>query len=243
MTVVITMAGAGSRFRNWGDDVPKHMIRARGHTLFEWSMRTLEKFFDHHFIFACSCDHDTHWIKYQAAHLGVKNVSIAPRRSISFGQAETAFDVMHLADSHEPVWIFNIDTYIKHGVSPLDISGYQGCAHVFESRNSSMSFVKYDDDGEVIDFAEKIPISNWATVGLYGFESADLYHRFYTEAYLDGRVEEVGGERYIAPIYKLLLKAGKSVCAPKLELAAVNILGTPTEVLRFDPLAGPSKGL
>jgi len=98
-----------------------------------------------------------------------------------------------------------------------------------------MSFVKYNENGNVVDLAEKVAISNWATVGLYGFESAALYKQLYTEAYLAGGIEEFGGERYIAPIYKLLLKSGKLVCAPKLDLEAVNVLGTPKEVLRFDP--------
>jgi len=235
MTVIITMAGAGSRFRNHGCDVPKYMIKARGYTLFEWSISSLVNFFDDHFIFACLSEHDQNWIRQRAVDFGVKKVSIASRPSISLGQAETAYDVIHLAENGRPVWIFNIDTYIANGLSPLDLSGYQGCVYVFESRNPSMSFVKYNETGEVVDIAEKVPISNWATVGLYGFESAALYQQLYTEAYLDGELDEFGGERYVAPIYKMLLKSGNLVCAPKLDLAAVNVLGTPLEVLRFDP--------
>ena len=160
MTVIITMAGAGSRFRNHVCGVPKYMVRARGYTLFEWSLRSLANFYDEHFIFACLNEHDHNWIRERAVDLGVKKVCIAPRSSISLGQAETAYDVIHLADYKQPVWIFNIDTYIAHGVSPLDMAGYQGCVYVFECRNPSMSFVKYDESGEVIDIAEKIAISN-----------------------------------------------------------------------------------
>jgi len=236
MTVIITMAGAGSRFRNHGCEVPKYMIKARGYTLFEWSIGSLVNFFDDHFIFACLYEHDQNWIRQRALDFGVKEVSIASRSSISLGQAETAYDVIHLAEYGQPLWIFNIDTHIVQGVSPLDLSGYQGCVYVFESKNPSMSFVKYNENGQVVDLAEKVAISNWATVGLYGFESGALYQQLYTEAYLAGELEEFEGERYIAPIYKKLLKSGSLVCAPKLDLAAVNILGTPNDVLKFDPL-------
>ena len=41
MTVIITMAGLGSRFYKAGYDCPKYMIEARGKTLFEWSMDSL----------------------------------------------------------------------------------------------------------------------------------------------------------------------------------------------------------
>ncbi|MEY8390554.1 hypothetical protein AALA98_04140 [Lachnospiraceae bacterium 45-W7] len=44
--VVITMGGLGSRFREKGYRVPKYMIGAKGRTLFEWSMMSLEGYRD-----------------------------------------------------------------------------------------------------------------------------------------------------------------------------------------------------
>ena len=44
MTIVITMAGLGSRFKKAGYTVPKYMIEAHGKTLFEWSMESLSGF-------------------------------------------------------------------------------------------------------------------------------------------------------------------------------------------------------
>lgn len=41
MTVIITMAGLGSRFRKIGYAVPKYMINAKGRTLFDWAMDSL----------------------------------------------------------------------------------------------------------------------------------------------------------------------------------------------------------
>ncbi len=242
MTVIVTMAGAGSRFRKQGYEVPKYMIRARGKTLFEWSMESLRHFFDQHFIFACLAEHDTSWIERQAAEMGIQQITVVPRASISLGQAQTAYDVIAQATPGEEVWIYNIDTYIERGLSPADMVGHQGCVHVFESRNPGMSFVRYDENGRVVELAEKKVISNWATVGVYGFSSADLYQQLYEGSYQAGEVQEVGGERYVAPMYQLLLKAGKSVCAPRLALPAVHILGTPLEVLEFDPMIKPPHG-
>lgn len=42
--VVITMGGIGARFRARGYTVPKYMIEAKGKTLFEWAMESLEGF-------------------------------------------------------------------------------------------------------------------------------------------------------------------------------------------------------
>ena len=44
LTVLITMAGLGSRFRKVGYTVPKYQIEAHGKTLFEWSMESLKGF-------------------------------------------------------------------------------------------------------------------------------------------------------------------------------------------------------
>lgn len=239
MTVIVTMAGAGSRFRLLGYETPKYMIRARGKTLFEWSMTSLQKFFDQKFIFACLDEHDADWIKQSAITLGINYFEVAPRPSISLGQAQTAYDVIGRADSNEHLWIFNIDTYIEEGLSPSDILGYQGCVHVFESTNPGMSFVRYNKNQEVVELAEKKVISNWATVGVYGFEGANLYSQLYQQAYLAGSVQEIGGERYIAPMYQLLLGVGGRISAPKLVSSAVHILGTPQEVVSFDPMAKP----
>ena len=41
LTIIITMAGLGERFRKAGYDCPKYMIQAKGKTLFEWSMDSL----------------------------------------------------------------------------------------------------------------------------------------------------------------------------------------------------------
>ena len=46
LTVVITMAGMGSRFREAGYTVPKYQIEAHGKTLFDWSMASLSGYHD-----------------------------------------------------------------------------------------------------------------------------------------------------------------------------------------------------
>jgi len=236
------MAGAGSRFRREGYEVPKYMIRARGKTLFEWSMESLRSFFDQRFVFACLAEHDHQWITERASALGINQLSVVPRTVLSLGQAETAYDVLDHTAANEEIWIYNIDTYIERGLSPYDMDGHLGCVHVFESRNPGMSFVRYDEHGRVVELAEKKVISAWATVGVYGFASAGLYRQLYEQAYHAGGIEEIGGERYVAPIYQLLLRQGKPLCAPKLDLSAVHILGTPVEVQKFDPKVKPPFG-
>jgi hypothetical protein len=49
-------------------------------------------------------------------------------------------------------------------------------------------------------------------------------------------------ERYVAPIYQWLLVNGERIVAPRLKSADVSILGTPAQILTFDPSAQPPFG-
>lgn len=242
MTVLITMAGVGSRFRKSGYTVPKYRITARGRTLMDWALLSMQAFFGERFIFAC-LEEDSAWILASASALGITEAVIARRSSLSRGQAETAFDALAEADPAESLWIYNIDTHVTPmAMKPQDLDEALGCLHVFHSTEPNMSFVRYGAGGDVLEVAEKRAISTWATVGMYGFRSAASFGDLYIESYEAGRVPNVKGERYIAPMYELLLERGERVVAPQLQSADVYILGTPDQVKQFDATALPPSG-
>lgn len=243
MTVLITMAGLGSRFRERGYLPPKFRIMARGRTLMDWSLLSLQAFFGERFIFACLEGEDGDWIRSTAAALGIAEAVVAKRSGVSRGQAETAFDALMDAEQSEPLWIYNIDTCVRpNAMRPQDLGTAVGCIPVFHCTEPNMSFVRYGTGNEVIEVAEKQPISSWATVGLYGFSSAARFAKHYEEAYERGRIRLMQGERYVAPIYELMLIHGERVVAPRMERDDVHILGTPAQVLAFDPAAQPPYG-
>jgi dTDP-glucose pyrophosphorylase len=195
MTVLITMAGLGSRFKERGYSPPKFRIMARGRTLMDWSLSSLQAFFGDLFIFACLAEEDGDWIRSAAEALGIAEVVVTKRSAVSRGQAETAFDALVYADPNESLWIYNIDTYVRpNAMCPKDLSAASGCVPVFHCSDPNMSFVRYGLENDVIEIAEKQPISNWATVGLYGFRSAAYFSECYTEAYIHGIIQSVQGE-------------------------------------------------
>lgn len=243
MTVLITMAGYGSRFRERGYLPPKFRIMARGRSLLYWSLSSLRAFFGERFVFACLNDEDEDWIHSSATDAGIADVAVAKRASVSRGQAETAFDTLMHVDPNEPLWIYNIDTSVTpNAMRPQDLGVAAGCVPVFHCCDPSMSFVRYGSSGDVIEIAEKRPISSWATVGLYGFGSAACFAELYEDAYDRERIRLVQGERYVAPLYTLMIGRGERVVAPQLALNDVHALGTPGQILAFDPAAAPPFG-
>lgn len=243
MTVLITMAGLGTRFKERGYLPPKFRIMAQGRTLMDWSLLSLQAFFGERFIFACLDHEDEAWIRAAAEALGIADIVVAPRPGLSRGQAETAFDTLMHAEPNEPLWIYNIDTCVRpNAMRPQDLGTATGCIPVFHCSEPNMSFVRHGAGNDVIEVAEKQPISSWATVGLYGFSSAECFAHHYEEAYDRGRIELSQGERYVAPIYEVMLSRGERVVAPRLEVNDVHVLGTPAQVLAFDPAAQPPFG-
>ena len=81
LDIVITMAGLGSRFRKLGYNLPKYMIEAKGKTLFEWSMISLEGFKEivNQYIFIVMNDNEEdvkNFICEECNELDIKNYNI-----------------------------------------------------------------------------------------------------------------------------------------------------------------------
>jgi dTDP-glucose pyrophosphorylase len=236
VNIVITMAGMGSRFRKAGYDLPKYMIESRGKTLFNWSMISLKDFYDDsRFIFiARKEDGAGPFIESECRKLGIADYELCEIDELTDGQATTAL----LAEEHwnpkEPVLIYNIDTYVEEGeLLKSDIRG-EGFIPCFVEEGDHWSFVKLDSQGDrAVEVREKERISENCTLGAYYFKSGDLYREIYEEYYSDERNLEKG-EKYIAPMYNLMIAKGYGVHISTVDKDKVHALGTPEELKNFE---------
>lgn len=242
MIIVITMAGLGKRFRDAGWTVPKYEIAAHGRTLFAWSMLSLRQFWDAQTeaIFVVQRqDQASEFIKRECLRLGVEDPQIVEIDGLTDGQATTALLGMDAArDENSPVFVYNIDTFVHpDSLSPVDVRG-DGWIPCFEGAGNGWSFARVDEHMRVVEMREKERISEWATVGLYGFSSVALYRELYREFFNDGQ-GLAKGERYIAPMYNRMLEQNKPVYVQPLPVSAVFPLGTPAELKQFLEASSP----
>ena len=231
---IITMAGLGSRFRKAGYNVPKFMIEAKGKTLFEWSMQSLEDFKkDSKFIFIVRKeDNIDNFIEKQCEKIDIKNYEIINLDRLTSGQAETAKIAVDKCNDDDEIMIYNIDTNINpQYFKKSDIKG-DGCIPCFNAPGDHWSIVKLNDEGKAIEVKEKVKISDNASVGAYYFKSASEYKRVYDIYYKDDKNLEKG-EKYIAPMYNQLIKENKDVRIIEIPYNEVNCLGTPEELQIF----------
>lgn len=235
MTVIITMAGLGSRFRKVGYDCPKYMIEAKGKTLFEWSMDSLIGYNDYvsKYVFVVRKEDDTEsFIKEQMKKYGIENIEVISIDYLTDGQATTCMMAIPYCNSDDAIMVYNIDTYVEpYEMKWEDISG-DGHIPCFHADGDHWSFVKLDDNGKVVEVREKVRISDNCTLGAYYFSSAALYMQMYEEYYSNGDKLEKN-EKYIAPLYNYMIEKGMLVTISIVDAKKVHVLGTPEELQVF----------
>ncbi len=241
--VVITMAGAGSRFAQAGYMVPKYEIVARGNTLFAWSMLSLRSFIHEGcpFYFVARPDDGgsgrvRRFIASECARIGISTYEVITIDSLTDGQATTALLARERwSASSDPVAIYNIDTHVAP--SAMDIRNIRGAGWIpcFPGEGDKWSFAAADGEGLVTEVREKHRISPHATVGLYWFDSFDRYADAYRRYYSNPLMLEAR-ERYIAPLYNQLIEDGARVYMQPISADQVFPLGTPEDVRVFETL-------
>ena len=235
MQIIITMAGLGSRFRKAGYTIPKYMIKAKNKTLFEWSIMSLKdyKSYTTKYIFIVRLeDNARDFIKYECSKLGIKNMEIIELDYTTDGQATSCMEAIPFCNEEESIMIYNIDTYVEPGTLKYDEIKGDGYLPCFNAPGEHWSFAKLDDNGKVIELAEKERISDNCTLGAYYFSSAKLYKKLYIEYYKDNKNMK-NNEKYIAPMYNYLIKYNKDVQISLIDYKDVHVLGTPEELDKF----------
>lgn len=235
LTVVITMAGLGSRFRKVGYTVPKYQIEAHEKTLFEWSMESLKGFEnpENDYIFVVRKEDDSEaFIKDTCKKLGITNVTVVGIDYLTDGQATTAMLAAPYWDSNSALMIYNIDTYVEAFEMQMDQIAGDGFIPCFHADGDHWSFAKLDDAGKVVEVREKVRISDNCTLGAYYFKTCALYENLYNEYYTSEEKLEKG-EKYVAPLYNYLISKGGDVRISIVDYDKVHVLGTPEELEVF----------
>lgn len=234
LTVVMPMAGRGSRFAQVGYQAPKPLIDVMGKPMYAWATDSLPLDHATKLIFICLEEHlrglgleediERRYGQYKPVVISLSKVTQ--------GQACTVLEAReHIAPS-DPVLIFNADTWCKTSLSarlPQLVAQYAGVLGVFEAPGDRWSFARTDETGRVVEVAEKKRISNWASTGLYLFSSGK---EFVSEA--DAMIaadERVNGEFYVAPLYNRLIAKGRPIAIDVAE--DVGVMGTPEDLAQF----------
>jgi len=233
MNVLIPMAGAGSRFEQAGYTFPKPMIDVNGKPMIQVVVDSLN--IDAKYIYVVQKEH---YEKYNLNHflrLITPNCEIVQIDKITEGAACTTLLAKKYIDNDEPLLIANSDQYIEWDSNEFMYSmvadDIDGGILTFTASHPKWSFAKLNKEGFVEQVAEKNPISNIATVGIYFYSKGSDYIK-YTEQMIDNDVR-TNNEFYVCPVFNEAIQDGKKIKIYHIDKEQMWGMGTPEDLKRF----------
>lgn len=211
LTIVIPMAGAGSRFSAAGYSLPKPLIDVHGRPMIEVVVDNLRPVAPHRFVFICQQDHiDRYGLTSKLIAIGGKNSVVVAVDGLTDGAASTVLRARQYFDNDGPLVIANSDQYIDVDINDFLRScpamAWSGCIMTMKADDPKWSFVKLDRNGCVTRVVEKEVVSDEATVGIYHFARGRDFALAADSMIADD--ERVNGEFYVAPAYNRLISRG-----------------------------------
>lgn len=240
--IVIPMAGMSSRFFKAGYTKPKYMLEAHGETLFDHSVKSFQAYFSSlPFLFIVRDVYETEaFVQQRAQQLGINEFYVVVLNQETRGQAETVTLGLELLNQQLPdyqgaITVFNIDTFRPDFKFPDVSKDGDAYLEVFRGSGDNWSFALPENENstKVIKTAEKNPISDLCSTGLYHFNRKQAYLDAYQAYVAKPQQEWEKGELYIAPLYNLLIEKGLEVHYHLIERNEVIFCGVPQEYTDF----------
>ena len=232
MNVLIPMAGAGSRFEQAGYTFPKPLIEVNGKPMIQVITENLNIEAKH--IFIVQKEHyEKYNLKYLLNLITNNNCEIVQVEGITEGAACTTLLAKQFIDNNEPLVIANSDQFIEWDSNEFMYSmtadDVDGGILSFEATHPKWSFAKLNDEGFVSEVAEKKPISNIATVGVYYWKKGSDYVK-YAEQMIDKDIR-TNNEFYVCPVFNEAIDDDKKIKVFPIE--RMWGLGTPEDLRYF----------
>ena len=231
MNVLIPMAGAGSRFQKAGYTFPKPLIEVDGKPMIQLVVENLN--IDARHIFVVQKEH---YDQYNLKHLlglispGCKIVQVD---GMTEGAACTTLLAKEFIDNDEPLGFANSDQFLdwdsNEFMYSMEADEVDAGILTFTATHPKWSFAKLDDDGFVSEVAEKKPISDIATTGIYYWKKGSDYVK-YAEQMIEKDIR-VNNEFYVCPVFNEALADGKKIKV--FHIDGMWGIGTPEDLRNF----------
>lgn len=225
------MAGAGSRFQQAGYSLPKPLIPIDGKPMIEWVLSTLPECKT---TFIVQSQHIRDFDIARILESIRPDCNILETDGLTEGAACTTLLAERYIDKADNLLIANSDQYVEFFQPKNDFEKYfdhlDGTIFVFNNNHPKWSYAKVDRKTNYItEVAEKNPISNWATCGIYYWDAADFYYKSVYKMIFNNK--RVNNEFYICPAYNEAIESGhKFTIEPVREMWG---LGTPEDLEIF----------
>ena len=230
INIVIPAAGAGSRFAKSGWKRPKPFIRADGRPLIDIVLKNM----------AISNSRKILILQNSYAEfvtsLNETYEDIVYVEGLTRGTACTVLSAGTHLNSNELVVVNSdqyLDTDLQTFIDDARARNLDGSILVFQDkdRDPKWSFAQVGSDNLVKRVAEKKPISDLATVGMYYFRTGLLFQKYALQ--MIEAEDTHNNEFYTCPIYNYLIQDSLRVGVYKMRAEDMHGLGTPNDLIKY----------
>jgi beta-phosphoglucomutase-like phosphatase (HAD superfamily)/dTDP-glucose pyrophosphorylase len=231
MNVLIPMAGAGSRFQQAGYTFPKPLIDIHGKPMIQTVVENLN--IDATFTYVVQREHREKYNLDTLLNLITPNCNIVEVSGVTEGAACTTLLAKEFINNDQPLLMANSDQFVEWDSSEFMYKmieyNVDGGIVTFRATHPKWSFAKIDTHGYVTEVAEKNPISDIATVGIYYWRHGSDYVK-YAEQMIEKNIR-VNNEFYVCPVFNEAIGDGKRI--KTFDVPNMWGLGTPEDLNYF----------
>jgi beta-phosphoglucomutase-like phosphatase (HAD superfamily)/dTDP-glucose pyrophosphorylase len=231
MNVLIPMAGAGSRFASAGYTFPKPLIEVDGKPMIQVVVENLN--IEANYTFIVQKEHYEKYSLQYLLNLIAPNCNIVQVDGLTEGAACTTLLAREFIDNDAPLVMANSDQFVEWNSNEclyaFNADGIDGGIVSFKATHPKWSYAKVGDDGFVSEVAEKKPISDNATVGIYFWKKGSDYVK-YAEQMIEKNIR-TNNEFYVCPVFNEAIQDGKKVRIKDIE--RMWGIGTPEDLNYF----------
>ena len=171
------------------------------------------------------------------------NNEIVQIENVTEGAACTTLLAKQYINKDEPLIIANSDQFVEWDndefIYSCSASDLDANILTFKSTHPKWSYVKLNSLGNVTEVAEKKPISNVATVGIYYWRKGSDYVK-YAEQMINKNIR-INNEFYVCPVFNEAIQDGKKIRTYNIE--KMWGLGTPEDLNFFLESYGQRKNI
>ncbi|NDB28330.1 HAD family hydrolase [archaeon] len=228
LTVLIPMAGAGSRFQQAGYTFPKPLIDVKGKPMIQVVVDNLN--IKANYVYVVQKEHREKYNLDTLLNLITPGCKIVEVDGITEGAACTALLAKQYIDNDNPLFFANSDQFVEWDSNEflykMNETNADGGIVSFRATHPKWSFAKVDEQGLVTEVAEKNPISDIATVGYYYWKKGSDFVK-YAEDMIEKDIR-VNNEFYVCPVFNQAIEDGKEIRT--FDIPKMWGLGTPEDL-------------
>ena len=231
LNVLIPMAGAGSRFEKAGYSFPKPLIEVNGKPMIQVVVDNLN--IKANYIFIVQKSHKEKYNLDSVLNLIAPNCKIVEVEGLTEGAACTTLLAKEYINNNKPLIMANSDQFVEWSSSKfmykMQEQDLDGGILSFKSTHPKWSYAKTDENNYVTEVAEKKPISDCATVGVYYWKKGSDYVK-YAEQMIDKNIR-TNNEFYVCPVFNEAVQDCKRISTFNID--KMWGLGTPEDLRHY----------